>query len=482
MPVLHWFRRDLRLTDNTALSRALAEQPGHVIPVFVLDDALLRRRDVAPARVKFLLQSLADLDERLRQRHSRLIVRRGDSQDQLLALVRETGAHALYFNRDSTPFARARDAAVTTAMHGAGVRVESHRDLTVFEGSDVLTQAGQPYTVFTPYKKAWLTRPRPLPADLDEAALRFDGPLPATIDLPDEDALGFACTQRVQHGGETVALALLREFIKSRRLENYAAQRDMLSEPGTSTLSPHLRFGTLSPRICVRAAEDGALTVDKAQRAGFDTWLSELIWREFYYQVLFHFPHADKGNFKRNTDALRWGNGNAETDQRYFEAWCAGRTGYPVVDAAMRQLNAIGWMHNRARMIVASFLTKDLLLDWRLGESYFMRQLVDGDPASNNGGWHWAASTGTDAQPYFRIFNPRLQSERFDRDGVYIRRWVPELCDVADRHIHAPHEMTPLEQHACKCVIGEHYPAPIIDHAVQKEKILARFKALDSAR
>ncbi len=481
MPVIHWFRRDLRLTDNTALSRALTEHPAQVIPVFVLDDALLRGRDVAPARVKFLLQSLADLDERLRQHNSRLIVRRGDSQSQLLTLVRETGAQALYFNRDATPRARARDAAVTAAMQDAGVRVESHCDLTVFEGSDVLTQTGQPYTVFTPYKKAWLARPRPLPVKLDEAALRFEGPWPTSIDLPNEDALGFVCMQRTQPGGETAALALLREFVKSRRLENYAAQRDQLAEPGTSMLSPHLRFGTLSPRICVRAAEDGALAVDKAQRAGFETWLSELIWREFYHQVLFNFPRADRGNFKRNTDALRWGNGDAETDRRYFEAWCAGRTGYPVVDAAMRQLNAIGWMHNRARMIVASFLTKDLLLNWRQGESYFMRQLVDGDPASNNGGWQWAASTGTDAQPYFRIFNPRLQSERFDRDGVYIRRWVPELVNVPDRCIHAPHEMTPLEQSACNCVIGEHYPAPIVNHAAQKEEILARFKALDSA-
>jgi deoxyribodipyrimidine photo-lyase len=400
-------------------------------------------------------------------------VRRGDPAAVLSQLARELGAQALYFNKDYTPAARARDARVTTALAQQGVRVAAFKDQVVFEEREILTGAGSPYTVFTPYKRAWLARPRPLPLPSPTIALQ---PVHAqSLPLPTLAELGIAAnTQDLPRGGEAEAQHMLDEWIASKRAAAYADQRDLPAVEGTSRLSPHLRFGTISPRLCVAAAEDAAR--DAGDRSGFDVWISELIWREFYQQVLANFPHSARSAFQKKYDDVRWGSGDAELDYERFEAWCAGRTGFPIVDAAMRQLRATSWMHNRARMIVSSFFTKDLLLDWRRGERYFMQQLVDGDPASNVGGWQWSASTGTDAQPYFRVFNPRLQSERFDPDGAYIRRWVPELAHVRGKFVHAPHEMTPLEQRAAGCVIGEDYPAQIVDHATQKDEIVRRFK------
>jgi deoxyribodipyrimidine photo-lyase len=478
MPVIHWFRRDLRLTDNTALNHAVLSSGGEVLPVFILDEGLFRGRDMAPARVQFMLDCLRDLDNSLKQRGSGLIVRRGDSETELLKLAREANASAAYFNRDYTPAARKRDQRVTASLQAAGLKVESFKDLVIFEEDELLTGAGKPYTVFTPYKKAWLARPKPRATEPADQTLRS---VPSGIQgspLPSAQDLGFNVTQAVPPSGESRALAMLQDFAASKRIANYAAQRDIPSEEGTSRLSPHLRFGTVSPRVCLQAAEAARNALPASQRDGADVWISELIWREFYMQVLYHFPYANHANFKREYDALRWGNGSQARDDELFAAWRAGRTGYPIVDAAMRQLNQSAWMHNRARMIVASFLTKDLLLDWRLGESTFMRMLVDGDPAANNGGWQWAASTGTDAQPYFRVFNPRLQSERFDPQGKYIRRWVPELAHVPNDYIHEPSAMPPLVQQQAGCVIGQDYPAPIVNHAEQKDEILRRFKAI----
>jgi deoxyribodipyrimidine photo-lyase len=478
MPVIHWFRRDLRLTDNTAFNHAVLSSGGEVLPVFILDEGLLRGKDMAPARVQFMLDCLRDLDNSLKQRGCGLIVRRGDSDTELLKLAREARASAAYFNRDYTPAARKRDQRVTDSLQAAGVKVESFKDLVIFEEDDLLTGAGKPYTVFAPYKKAWLARPKPAATEPADQTLRS---IPSGIQgspLPSAHDLGFNVTQDVPPGGESRALAMLQDFAASERIANYAAQRDIPSQDGTSRLSPHLRFGTVSPRVCLQAAEAARKAMPAAQQDGADVWISELIWREFYMQVLYHFPHANHGNFKREYDALRWGNGSKARDDELFAAWREGRTGYPIVDAAMRQLNQTAWMHNRTRMIVASFLTKDLLLDWRLGENYFMQMLVDGDPAANNGGWQWAASTGTDAQPYFRVFNPRLQSERFDPEGKYIRRWVPELAHVPNDYIHEPSAMPPMIQTQTKCIIGQDYPAPIVNHAEQKAEILRRFKAI----
>ena len=483
MSIIHWFRRDLRLIDNTALNHAIAASGGDVIPVFILDEQLLRGKDVAPARVQFMLDCLRDLDKSLRNRGSRLIVRRGDPVRELVAIAKASRATELCFNRDYTPLARARDARVIAALQAEGIAVNTFKDAVIHEPDELHTGHGAPYTVFTPYKNKWLALPKP-PAQMSEIdVLRAPQADIATQAIPAAAELGFNVTQQIQKGGESVAQVQFNAVLNEGRIDRYHEQRDFLAVNGTSRLSPHLRFGTLSPRACYYAALAARVeTVGRQSAAnevnGTDVWISELIWREFYVQVLYHFPHADKHNFKQNYDAMQWGSGNAAKDQKLFAAWCEGKTGYPIVDAAMRQLNQTGWMHNRGRMIVASFLTKDLLLDWRWGERYFMQKLVDGDPASNNGGWQWAASTGTDAQPYFRVFNPSLQAERFDPKGVYIRKWLPELARVPDEYIHNLAAMPPLMRLQLNCVLGQNYPFPIVDHNTQKEIIVARFKAI----
>ncbi len=481
MPVIHWFRRDLRLTDNTALTHAIGAHDGSVIPVFVFDEALLRGKAVAPVRVAFLLESLKVLDAQLRARGGRLILRRGDPVRELSALARECGASALYFNKDYTPAARRRDSAVEKALSRQGVEVKRFKDAVVFEEHDVLTGSGTPYTVFTPYKRAWLARPRPQPVETPEGRIAQIPDALKSLPMPTARELGFESVPLEHTPGEVAGAAQLQRWLSSEAAAEYDQGRNLLALEGTSKLSPHLRFGTVSPRVCVEAAEARRKRAGKSAASGFETWISELIWREFYQQILFHFPHADTGNFRPVYDALVWGNGSAAKDDALFEAWCAGRTGFPIVDAAMRQLNTTGWMHNRARMITASFLTKDLLIDWRRGERYFMQKLVDGDPAANNGGWQWASSTGTDAQPYFRVFNPRLQSERFDPHGDYIRRYVPELAGLQGKAIHAPAEMTPMDLAASGVTLGEAYPEPIVDHATQKDEIVRRFKAIKGA-
>ena len=299
--------------------------------------------------------------------------------------------------------------------------------------------------------------------------------------MPTIKELGFVVTQRVPPGGETVGLAALDLFL-SGRVQAYGAARDSLCDEGTSRLSPHFRFGTLSPRAAVRSAyemriEEGnrfSTTVKQTVNA-VDVWIGELVWREFYMQIMHHFPHAYSGSYKREYDAMEWGSGNPRRDADLFSAWCAGRTGYPVVDAAMRQLNTTAWMHNRARMIVASFLTKDLLLNWRMGEGYFMQKLVDGDPAANNGGWQWSASTGADAQPYFRVFNPTLQSQRFDPKGIFIRKHVSELARCPIEYIHDPTHVPPMLALQTNTLS---YPKPIVDHLKQKDIMAARFNSI----
>ena len=490
MRVIHWFRRDLRLSDNTALNAALEASAGDVIPVFVLDDALLKGRDVAPARVAFMLAALKELDANLRERGSRLIVRKGHPQEILLTVARAADARAVYYNRDYTPLAHKRDAALTQALIDAGLNVQSFKDLVIHEEDELLTGAKKPYSVFAPYKKSWLAKPKVKPAD-HELLVRKKLVAPPQIlsmPIPTAKALGFSVAQQVPEAGEAEARRLLKIFVDENALDRYDQQRDFPGLNGTSRLSPHLRFGTISPRVCYEAAQRNANDVMPARghrpaqaakagaMSGADNWISEMIWREFYMQLLYHFPHADHQNFNRAWDGVKWGSGSAKTDEAHFAAWRAGQTGYPIVDAAMRQMNATAWMHNRARMIAACFFCRDLLLDWRLGESYFMQNLVDGDPANNNGNWQWAASVGADAQPYFRVFNPLLQSERFDPQGAYIRQWVPELARVPDEFIHEPWKMSPQQQLKTNCVVGQTYPKRIVDHAVQKDKAIAMFK------
>ena len=462
---LVWFRRDLRTHDHAAFYHA--RRSGRAVYcAFVFDteilEALPRRAD---RRVEFIWHSVRELTSALRRAGGDLLVVHGRARDDIPRLAARLGVQAVYANRDYEPQARARDAAVASALAAAGIAFHGFKDQVIFEGTEVLTQNKTPFLVYTPYKNAWLKK-------LDGAgvapyaAARGFGKLakPAASAMPSLAALGFDSTNLGElklPAGMSGAARLLRNFDK--RIEAYAATRDFPALRGPSYLSVHLRFGTVSVRSLVAMAQS-------RPGRGAAVWLSELIWREFYFAILLHYPRVQTSAFREEYDALEFDN---RAD--YFAAWCAGNTGYPLVDAAMRQINQTGYMHNRLRMVTASFLVKDLGVDWRWGERYFADNLNDFDLAANNGGWQWAASTGCDAQPYFRIFNPVTQSERFDPRGEFIRSYLPQLARVPDRFIHAPWKMGAGEQREARCVIGRDYPAPIVDHAVARAKTLERY-------
>lgn len=457
---LVWFRRDLRDHDHAALSAALAEAQ-QVYCAFVFDSEIL---DPLPTRhdrrVHFIRESLVELDAALRARGGGLIIRHGQAVDEIPALARQLGVSAVFTNRDYEPSAKRRDAQVARQLRDDDIAFHGVKDQAIFDGDEVLTQAGKAFSVFTPYKNAWLKRL----TTADYAVWPCDGRLAGQelAGIPTLEEIGFTPTDLAQLGiqpGMSGAKGLWDDFSRDR-IERYGSLRDFPAVKGVSYLSVHLRFGTISIRQLVRQA--------LAHQA--DTWLSELIWRDFYFMILDHFPHVAGHAFKPEYDAIQWA-----SRPEAFAAWCEGRTGYPLVDAAMRQLNFSGWMHNRLRMVVASFLTKDLGIDWRLGEKYFAEQLNDFDLSANNGGWQWASSSGCDAQPYFRIFNPVTQSEKFDAEGKFIRRYVPELAKVPDKYIHAPWKMGRIEQEALGVVIGRDYPSPIIDHATARDETLARY-------
>ncbi len=451
-----WARRDLRLTDNQALHEA-THAAETVLPVFILDPALLSTFAASEKRLAFLFGGLRALDADLRARGSRLIVRRGDPATELARLVSETGATAVCAEEDVWPYARSRDAAVAAA-----VPLRLTAGLTVHPTDVVRKADGGVYTVFTPYSRAWKALPPPRRSDLLPVPARFGAPPPDLASLPIPDAPALPPSVPFPPG-ELEAIRRLDAFAgrRSSVVYRYADDRNRMDLDGTSRLSPYLRFGMISARQCaVAALEATAAAPDAAARQGAETWLNELIWREFYTAILYHFPNVLQEAFRPELRAIPWSN-----DPAQFAAWCEGRTGYPIVDAAMRQLVQTGWMHNRARMIVASFLVKDLLIDWRWGERFFMEHLIDGDPSANNGGWQWTAGVGTDAAPYFRVFNPTLQAAKFDPDGAYVRHWVPELARVPDKHIHAPWLMPLDVQRQAGCVIGQGYPAPIVEHA-----------------
>lgn len=460
MRALHWFRNDLRLGDNTALAAA-ATRAEVLACAFVLDPKLLARAG-AP-RLRFLCDCLARLADELAKRGSALVVRRGDPADEIARLAREARAGLVTWNRDATPYARARDAAVERGLARDDVRAESFEDRVVFGADRVLTPEGRPYSVYSPYKRAWWRRwhaepPSPArPVSLPPPPCE---PL-ASLALPAACELG-ANDEAIELpiGGSAAAQRRLDAFLE-RAVADYAWRRDLPAVDGTSRLSPHLRFGTISVRACLRRALDAARD-DPRRREGVAKWADELVWREFYAAILAHHPRVLRQAYRTELGGVRW-----RDDAPGLAAWREGRTGFPFVDAAMRQLRATGWMHNRARMVVASFLCKDLLIDWREGERFFLSRLVDGDPASNNGGWQWSASTGTDAQPWFRIFNPVTQGERFDPDGAYVRRYVPELRGLAGGAAHRPWE-APLA--------APEYPPPIVDHAAARERTLAAYR------
>ena len=464
--VIHWFRRDLRVSDNTALSEA-ARRAEQVIPVFIFEEAFRTGPDVGAARLVFLLQSVEALRQELAELGHTLVIRCGKSEEVLPELAKAAGASAVFANKRYEPYAQHRDERITSALLNAGVGFELFKDAVVWEETEILTQAGNPYTVFTPYSKAWKAKPVPAPRPgfgIKHPASRIQH-LHSDA-LPTADEIGFPLTQTIPPGGERVAMELLRQFMAGPVYE-YGINRDFPAMDGGSSLSPHLRAGTIGIRTILAGLKKAKAKTSNAEAAkSCETFLNELIWREFYTQVLHNFPHVTKGAFRPEYNQLAWSD-----NEEHFAAWCVGRTGYPIVDAAMRCLNATGTMHNRLRMIVAMFLTKDLLISWQWGERYFMKQLVDGDLAANNGGWQWSAGTGTDAAPYFRIFNPVSQAEKFDAGGKFVRRWLPELKDFPDDLVHQPWE-NPL------LLAKSKYPQRIVLHEEQRVKCLAMFKAV----
>ncbi|MDO9480917.1 MAG: deoxyribodipyrimidine photo-lyase [Hydrogenophaga sp.] len=477
---LMWFRRDLRSDDNAALHHAL-KTCHQVFCVFVLDRGILDALPRTDRRVEFIRESLVDLDDqlgRLARQHGAngagLITLHGWATEAVPELARALGVSAVFVNHDDEPRSLRRDQQVAEALASSAAAFHTFKDHVIFERQELLTQTGKPYSVFTPYKTAWLKKVdafylRPYAIENHAAAL---APPPAAwrTAVPELAAFGFEPTNLGELKipvGSAGGGRLFDEFIT--RIDQYHATRDFPAVKGPSYLGVHLRFGTVSIRRLVAAA----LLRQQQGSEGASVWLSELVWRDFYAQILSNFPHVATSSFKPAYDAIQWEQGPHA--QALFQAWCEGRTGYPLVDAAMAQLNQTGYMHNRLRMVVASFLVKDLGIDWRWGERYFAEHLIDFDLSANNGGWQWASSSGCDAQPYFRIFNPVTQSEKFDPHGKFIRRYLPQLAGLPDAAIHAPWKANEIEMAEAGVVLGTHYPAPVVDHAEARARTLLRY-------
>jgi deoxyribodipyrimidine photo-lyase len=459
---LHWHRRDLRAADNAGLASAAAEGP--VVPVFVFDRDILAH--AGPPRVAFMLDALAALRECYRERGSDLVVRRGDPRKVLPTLANEFDATAVTWGKEVSGLGRERDAAVRRALNDAGVAREAVEDALLHEPGSIRTNAGEVYSVFTYFWKKWRDR---------ETADAHDAPAPADlVDHPDETALptladlGFEDPEAtVPPAGTDVARDLLDSFL-SDDVHEYDDRRDYPADECTSRLSAHLKFGTIGIREVYEAVKAAKESAAGADRESVEEFESQLAWREFYSHVLWDEPGVVTANFKSYEHDIEW-----REDPTGLQAWKDGETGYPIVDAGMRQLRREAYMHNRVRMIVASFLTKDLMIDWREGYDWFRQKLVDHDTANDNGGWQWAASTGTDAQPYFRIFNPMTQGERYDPDAEYIRKYVPELKGVPADAIHSWHELDAGRRE----MLAPDYHAPVVDHSERREAAIAMFEA-----
>ena len=474
---LVWFRRDLRVFDHAALHHALKNSRA-VFCVFIFDRDILEKLPPQDRRVEFLHASLIELHDQLQKLGGALIVRHAHAVHDIAPLAKSLNVDAVYINRDYEPAAVARDAAVATALSALNIEMHAFKDQVIFEQSEVLSMAGKPLSIFTPYKNAWLkklqfdssdyyVRAYPIEPYADRFAVSADH-----HGMPSLQQLGFTPSNfEALHipTGMSGGQALLDNFLE--RIGKYKVSRDYPAIKGPSYLSVHLRFGTVSVRHLARRACENARTA--ADATGAQTWLAELVWRDFYFMILHHHPHVTQRAFKADYDAIAWESGPAA--DALFTAWCDGRTGYPLVDAAMAQLNQTGYMHNRLRMVTACFLMKDLGIDWRRGEAYFAEKLIDFDLAANNGGWQWAASSGCDAQPYFRIFNPITQSEKFDPEGKFIRRYVPQLSKLGNKQIHAPWLLTKMELDHAGVELGNNYPPPIVQHDLARKQTLQRY-------
>ena len=463
-----WFRRDLRVRDHPAL-RAALERHERVVPVFCFDDRLLHGRHSSGPRTQFLLECLAELDSELRARGSGLITRRGRPEREIVRVASEAGATAVHFTRESTPFGRDRGERCREAFDAAGLESHDHPGLHAIDDlRTILTKEEKPYTVFSPFFRNWAKVER-RPVLRAPAALP---PLPSGLvkgKLPSLDTLGLEQTvAEPATGGESAARRRLERFLADP-IERYRDNRDALGRNETSRLSPYLHFGCVTPRQIEERIPAGGDPYEDGPAA----FRRQLAWRDFYHHVVLFHPGNAKLEFQEKyRGTLRW-----NRPGKNLRAWQEGATGYPLVDAGMRQLKHEGWMHNRARLVAASFLTKDLGIDWREGERHFMRYLIDGDEANNNGNWQWIASVGVDPQPaYRRIYNPALHMERYDPHGTYVRRFVPELGPVPDKYLREPWTMPPEEQAACGVEIGKDYPAPIVDHKRGREEALERYR------
>ena len=466
---LFWHRRDLRVGDNVGLNRAW-QGCDRLVGCFCLDPDILSRKDIAPIRVQFLRDSLHELRESYRELNYHFIVLWGKPEEVISDLAVRLNAASVVWNRDVEPYSQMRDARVLEALKNRGVKTEQFWDGLLVSPDEIRTKSGNPYTVYTPFWKNWYGREKqdaiaqlPPGSSLTETEENAIEDL-ACKDIPSLRDLGFSAVEKLGIApGERAARSQLQEFC-DRALTSYGDRRNIPSDNGTSQLSPALKFGTIGIReVWQKTVEIMARSQNEEERNNIQIWQQELAWREFYQHVLYHFPELADGPYRQPFKRFPW-NDNRD----YFQAWCEGKTGYPIVDAAMRQLNETGWMHNRCRMIVASFLTKDLILNWQWGERYFMQTLIDGDLAANNGGWQWSASSGMDPKP-LRIFNPASQAQKFDPQGEYIRRWLPELRSLNTKSL-LTGNIPPLIRQSCN------YPAPIVNHNEQQREFKQRYQ------
>jgi deoxyribodipyrimidine photo-lyase len=458
--ILFWHRRDLRLSDNLGLSKAKDHSPK-VVGVFCFDAAILEKDDIAPARVAYLLGCLEELEENYRQKGSQLLIIRGNPCQAIPHLATTLSAKAVFFNLDIEPYARQRDKTVIAALQTRGIEVQTFWDQLLHAPGQVLTLSKTPYTVYTPFWKNWSQLAKATPTRLENLQGLDENEqekLTEIITLPTLENLGFAWDNPLPlTPGETAALSRLEEFCQGF-INNYQEDRNFPSVDGTSRLSAALKFGAIGIRsIWTATLEVLKNCCSEEAKASIITWQQELAWREFYQHCLYFFPELAEGAYRKEFRDFPW-----QDNEAHFQAWCQGKTGYPIVDAAMRQLNETGWMHNRCRMIVASFLTKDLIINWQKGEKYFMQKLYDGDLAANNGGWQWSASSGMDPKP-LRIFNPASQVQKFDPEAEYIRQWLPELSSIDTEYL-VTGKIPSLERHRCG------YPDPIVDHNQQQKE------------
>ena len=466
MTAIVWIRRSMREHDNTALVEASKEHE-EVIPFYVVDDNYFGNADLGYPRVKFWRESLIEFKEDLQEKNKDLVIKKGNPIEQLKKLIEETGAEKIYFNRDYSKYSRERDEKV----RDLDIEVEDFKDVTMFEKEEILTNDGSPYKTYTYYAKKWFKKEKRRPQEPEN----YEVPTVESDEIPSLQKLGFEEPENFEwkwNPGREGGLKRIEEF--KEKILDYDENRDYAWKDSTSKLSPHLKFGTVSIRECFWEAERIKARNPNSDTSGVKTWQEELAWRDFYFQMLWNYPESQDKALLEQFRSIDWR--SKEDAKGDWEAFINGKTGFPFVDAGMRQLKKTGWMHNRLRMVVTSFACKDLWLDWKDLHQFFNENFVDAEIASMIGGIQWAYSIGTDAQPYFRVFNPWTQGEKYDPDGEYIRKWVPELEDVPDEYIHRPQEMNQIAQKESNCIIGEDYPEPIVDHDEERKKAVERFE------